>query len=305
MHNINSRANAIDLLKQHGKSFNFARWFLEKDTGIDAARLYGFCRVIDDIVDEPKNGNLHDALNELHEIEHGIKNNTRTHLLVQDFIALCEQHDINRRHGLQLIEGVQMDSETVALQTQEDLIQYAYLVAGVVGLMMSPILKAPAYANSFAVDLGIGMQLTNIARDVLEDAKNGRRYIPGDWVDNMTAESIANPKKEQKAQVIGAVKRLLALAERYYVSGINGISYIPKKNQLGIFVAANVYKEIGRVIQERGYNYTEGRCVVPKARKLKVALRCIVESFNLSASLQPQAHESVLHYAIKDLVDIK
>ena len=277
--------------------------FLGGDIGNNAARLYAFCRLIDDIVDEPDDGYTGSPDKQLKDIKSAIVRGNEQHVLVGDFVRLCKEQNINPKHGLLLIDGVQSDTQKVEIPNQARLIHYAFLVAGVVGLMMAPILKAPRIANSFAVDLGIAMQLTNIARDVLEDAKNGRRYIPGDWVDNLSPSQIANPTASQKKILSAGINRLLNLAEKYYESGMAGIQYIPHRNQLGIQIAGTVYREIGRVLEQQNLDYMQGRVVVSHTRKISLAVSCFFRAILKTRNLKDIKHQTELHWPIQNLIN--
>jgi len=257
------------LLKKHGKSFNFARLFLGRETGIAAARLYSFCRIVDDIADESLDKAL--AKKDLADLSNAINQNQKNHPLIGDFLRLCEEHNIDRKNGVILIQGVSEDLRFQALETEQEIVQYAFKVAGVVGLMMAPILGAKEDGCPFAVDLGIGMQLTNIARDVLEDANMDRRYIPGAWVDSLTPKQISLVQKKDRKSVQNAITRLLELAERYYQSGLAGLYYLPPRNRPAIAVAAYVYREIGRKLLKQNGEYWKGRMVVSKSHKALLA----------------------------------
>jgi phytoene synthase len=137
---------------------------------------------------------------------------------------------------------------------------------------MSPILGAdPARASSAAICLGVAMQMTNIARDVLEDAQNGRRYLPGSWVRGfIPQEMIASVESRQDVAV--AVGQLLELADEYYASALTGFPLIPARARRGIAIAAAVYREIGTVIRQRHYAWWKGRVRVSIVRKLIIAL---------------------------------
>lgn len=265
--------NPTTLLKKHGKSFNFARFFLGSKTGIAAARLYRFCRIVDDIADE--NEDKVEAAAQLKLLKQQIVQNQETDPVVGDFLMLCSEYGIDRKHGITLIEGVSQDLIPLALTSDKMLIQYAYRVAGVVGLMMAPILGAQKSGYSFAVDLGIGMQLTNIARDVMEDAKMQRRYIPQDWVNGLSAAQIAKSEIAERAVVQNAIQRLLQLAETYYQSGLSGLYYLPPRNRRAIAVAAFVYREIGRKLLNKDCIYWQGRVMVPTSRKLQLASQAL------------------------------
>ena len=126
-----------------------------------------------------------------------------------------------------LVDGLLMDQHPVRVDDEAGLVRYCYHVAGTVGLMMCHILDARSSdAYAFAIDLGIAMQLTNISRDVLEDARMGRRYLPAAWVGDITPDEIvaaaAGHNDRVRAQVTTGVARALNLAEQYYASGIRG-----------------------------------------------------------------------------------
>lgn len=285
------------LLKKHGKTFNFARLFLGKTTGIAAARLYQFCRIVDDIADETSD--KIQAKENLQALTQAIIENNKAHPVVGDFLVLCEQFNVNRNNGIILIEGVSEDLGTQALNTERDLIQYAYKVAGVVGLMMAPILGANKSGQPFAVDLGIAMQLTNIARDVMEDARMDRRYIPGAWVKDLSAKQIALGQGEDKSSVQSAVSCLLGLAEEYYRSGLAGLYFLPYRNRQAIAVAAYAYREIGRKLSVNNYEYWQERTVVGKVNKVKLAAQALWHLATGELANSPPIHHSKLHLCLQ------
>lgn len=282
-----------ELLKKHGKTFNFARLFLGSDTGIAAARLYRFCRIVDDIADESPNPDI--AKIKLDELKVSITQNSATHPVVDDFLKLCEEYQIDRNHGITLIDGVSQDLNLVALPTLETLIQYAFRVAGVVGLMMAPILGAKKTGYAFAIDLGIGMQLTNIARDVLEDSQMGRRYLPAEWVNTLSASDISLATIEHRQDIQSAIKVLLNLAEEYYQSGLAGLYYLPLRNRKAIAVAAYVYRDIGRKLLKNDCHYWSGRVIVSKPRKVLLASQALWHLKTSTIANQETEHQYRLH----------
>ena len=286
-----------ELLKKHGKTFNFARLFLGSKTGIAAARLYRFCRIVDDIADESPDPDI--AKVKLNELKVSIAQNAANHPVVEDFLSLCEEYQIDRHHGITLIDGVSQDLNLVALPTLETLIQYAYRVAGVVGLMMAPILGAKKVGYAFAIDLGIGMQLTNIARDVLEDAQMERRYLPGEWVNTLTASDITLANIQNKEQIQNAIKVLLNLAEEYYQSGLAGLYYLPPRNRQAIAVAAYVYRDIGRKLLKNDCQYWLGRVVVSKPRKILLASQALWHLKAAAIANHETKHQNELHRHLK------
>jgi phytoene synthase len=285
--------NPTALLKKHGKSFNFARFFLGSQTGIAAARLYRFCRIVDDIADE--NEDKVEAAQQLTLLKQQIIQNQKTDPIIGDFLALCSEYGIDRNHGITLIEGVSQDLNPLALTSDEMLIQYAYRVAGVVGLMMAPILGAKKAGCSFAIDLGIGMQLTNIARDVMEDAQMQRRYIPSTWVKDLSAQQIANSELADRAVVQKAIQSLLQLAETYYQSGLSGLYYLPARNRRAIAVAAFVYRDIGRKLLGNQCIYWQGRVIVSTPRKLRLASQALWQLATSKFAHADCVHASELH----------
>ncbi|MFT5542449.1 MAG: phytoene synthase [Glaciecola sp.] len=282
-----------ELLRKHGKSFNFARLFLGSDTGIAAARLYRFCRIIDDIADESEDKEI--ARTELDKLKDLIIDNRVNQVQVNDFLMLCEEYSIDRHHGITLIEGVSQDLDKVALTSAADLIQYAYRVAGVVGLMMAPILGANKTGYAFAIDLGIGMQLTNIARDVMEDARMQRRYLPAKWVNNASAEEILANGSSVQNTVQPAVKQLLALAETYYQSGLEGLYYLPPRNRRAIAIAAYIYRQIGRKLLKNQCQYWDQRTVVSTPHKMTLAGQALWALRFSPMAKKVSPHDNELH----------
>ncbi|MEM0909452.1 MAG: phytoene/squalene synthase family protein [Pseudomonadota bacterium] len=298
----NAQANALETLKKHGKTFNFARLFLPKNTGNDAAVLYQFCRYVDDIVDEAKSKS--GAALHLERINNALRAQDEADPMVGPFIKLCKKHQIPIRYGLHLVHGVSQDLSTVSITSKDELIRYAYYVAGVVGLMMAPILGADRKGRPYAVDLGIAMQLTNIARDVLEDAHNNRRYLPGDWIDNVSPQDIAHSSKATQSIVTHGIRTLLALAESYYESAFIGLNHLPLKSRIAINVAAVTYREIGRKLARNEYAFWRGRIVVPSWHKTLLAVGCLVSPDSRYKRSAIPRHHSTLHQPIKCIMNL-
>ena len=157
-------------------------------------------------------------------------------------------------------------------------------------------------AKPHAVDLGIAMQLTNIARDVIVDAKMGRRYLPGSWVNNMTPEQILatadNPKGEDAAIISSAVRRLLSLGEEYYASGRVGLSYLPARAHFAIGVAAKVYRQIGIQLLRSKHMWWGPKQVTSKASKAFCTVRAL--HWECSEDSHPRGnHNTNLHTFLK------
>ncbi|MDC0603094.1 phytoene/squalene synthase family protein [Aliiglaciecola sp.] len=284
--------NATQVLKKHGRSFYFARLFLAADTGDAAARLYRFCRLIDDIADESPDKSQ--ARIELERIQHSIEEDTSDNPVISDFLSLCHEYSIDRQHGNTLIMGVKQDLNPVSLGSYSELINYAFKVAGVVGLMMAPVLGSSRAGYPFAIDLGIAMQFTNIARDILEDAKMQRRYLPADWVGDLSPDELQSPTAIQYQKTNDAVRQLLDLAETYYNSGISGLYYVNPKDKRAITIAAYIYREIGRELLKRDCDYRKGRVVIGTVRKCVLAATALWAVGSGKIANIPVTHEPSL-----------
>ncbi len=224
------------------KSFNWAGFFLPKNVYHDCSKLYAFCRVLDDLVDEKIKLELRiERFNEIKSIfnkSYELGNNKKIldqnehEIIVKDMIVLAEDNNIKRIILDDLIEGVGSDlKKKVYLRSVKDLLVYSYRVAGSVGLMMAKILNVnDTRSLKAAIDLGIAMQLTNIARDVTEDQKMNRQYIKPDFEN---------------------IEATLKLADLFYESSFTSINKIPFKYRFAIIVARRVYRQIGRKIMQK------------------------------------------------------
>ena len=153
-------------------------------------------------------------------------------------------------------------------------------MAGTVGLMMLPIINTKNNeARKHAVDLGIAMQLTNIARDVFEDAKLNRVYLPQEWIGQITLSDLTdNNIDDQKNKIIElSIKNLIELSEKFYANGFCGMKFIPLRTRLAIFFAAKIYKGIGNKIKNKGYAYQFERVYLNKLEKLWITIVSIPE----------------------------
>ena len=293
------------VLKKHGRSFHWAGKFLNKEYINRAAELYGFCRILDDIADSGE-ANSHKHLINIKSI---IKKNSITEL--ENIYSINYPKFLkssSKKVVIDLIDGLILDQKVVLFKQEEDLIRYSYHVAGTVGIMMCDALKCDNdLAKSFAIDLGIAMQLTNIARDVLEDAKMGRRYLPGSWVQNISPKEIvlaANTNDLKTIHMISkAIKKLLILAEQYYLSGEKGFNFLPFNSRIAISVASGVYREIGVQLENKNYNWQNGRQVTSIYTKIKITFFKIVKEIFYFRFLK--RHNSELHIFLENLVNEK
>ena len=293
------------VLKKNGKSFHWAGKFLKKECINRAAELYSFCRILDDIADSGEANSYKCLIN----IKSIIKKNKITEL--ENIYSIKYPKFLkssSRKVVIDLIDGLILDQKGVLFKQEEELIRYSYHVAGTVGIMMCDALRCNnGLAKSFAIDLGIAMQLTNIARDVLEDAKMGRRYLPGSWVQNISPKEIVLAAKTndlKKIRIISkGIKKLLILSEQYYFSGDRGLAFLPFNTRVAISVASGVYREIGVQLENENFNWQNGRQITSIFSKIKITLfKTFKEIFYLR---NKKKHNSELHIYLENLVNDK
>ena len=258
-------------IKSEGKSFYWASFFLPKKNRIAASRLYSICRYLDDVADNSKL----DTSSQIKNIFNQIKENENSEINI-----FFKKNNINLGILKDLIDGLISDQQNVRVTDEKELIDYSYKVAGTVGLMMLPIINTKdAEARKHAIDLGIAMQLTNIARDVYEDAKMNRLYLPKEWLGQVSvSDLIDNKLNDQKKRLIElSIKNLIELSDKFYANGFSGMKFIPLRTRLAIFFAAKIYKGIGEKIKSGGYVYKLERIYLNKLEKLWITIISIPE----------------------------
>lgn len=291
------------VLARHGKSFYWASKFLGVELADRAARLYQFCRYVDDLAD----GDLPDRQESLEDIRARLAGKElAAGAEIEAFIALANSNNIPLSAASELLDGMLSDQNPTAVADEAELLRYCHAVAGTVGLMMCRVLNCEEpRADSFAIDLGVAMQLTNISRDVLEDAKMGRRYLPASWA-NFTPAQIAKAGLEDedtdcREQVAHGIARLLDLSEQYYASALLGIRLLPFRSRLSIAIALRVYRQIGWVLRRRNLAWWQGRVMVTGGEKALLSLRSL-------ADLRPikvPPHRTQLHQHLQGLAGVQ
>ncbi len=265
------------LMRERGKSFYLASMVLPRAVAQRAMALYGFCRQVDDIADG--DAPLGVKQTQLNALLAQLKQTSLPTVAIPVFTS-----DIETAAATNLIEASLRDAAHWPIQTQADLLDFCYGVAGTVGVMMCPVLGANAdAARPYAANLGIAMQLTNIARDVLEDAAMQRCYIPQTWMQTPVAMHVylnGNDAVNARKQAFSAVLQLIVLADDYYKRAEPGFVYIPWRTRFAIFVAARVYRAIGvkiaRGVADGGATYWQQRTVVsPFGKALAIADACV------------------------------
>jgi len=252
-----------NFLSIYAKSFNWAGFFLPKKVYQNSSDLYDFCRTLDDIADQDLD--LKTKKNIFEQFKNDFQTKNLENQIIKKIYHLIESFEISQKIILDLFDGVETDlKEKLDFNSDKDLIVYSYRVAGTVGLMMAKILNVNSKnALKAAIDLGIAMQLTNIARDVIEDSKRNRSYISSNF------ESII---------------KTLKLADRFYDSSFKSIGEIPLNSRFGILVARRVYREIGnKILNKKNMdNYkNSGKIYVSNFGKINQTLLSIIDFVKL------------------------
>jgi len=290
MNAVASKA-ARAIIAHHSKSFALASKLLPPRVRNDAVVLYAYCRRVDDAVDNAPPAAQREALDalraELNVLYEGVPQS--------DPLLAALQTVIPRHCFDDLLDGMAMDVTAERYQTQAQLLLYCYRVAGTVGLMMCHVMgaKHPA-ALARGKDLGIAMQLTNIARDVLEDWSRERLYLPEDLMTESGAAGLqlslgrSFPRSAAPATA-RAIGTLLNWADGYYASGDRGLRYLPFRCAAAVYAARLVYSSIGNVLRRRNCDPFSGRAIVPKSRKLVLAVRALI-AMAFATALSACAH---------------
>jgi len=264
-----------DLLRGGSRSFFAAALLLPARLREPAAALYAFCRVADDAVDLQGGSDAVDTLRtRLARIYAGCPMPVAAD---RAFAGVVARFAIPRALPDALIEGFAWDAAGRRYADIAALEAYAARVAGSVGAMMAILMGVRAAETiARACDLGVAMQLTNIARDVGEDARAGRLYLPEDWLREAGIEParwLAAPSFDPR--LAGVVRRLLARADALYARADLGISALPWSCRPGIRAARMLYAEIGREVERRGLDSVSQRATVAPLRKLGVMARAL------------------------------
>ena len=264
------------LLRKGSKSFSLASLLLPQRVREPAAAIYAFCRVADDLVDEGEGGD--DVLQQLYRrLDRAYDGRPEDDPVDRAFSSVVRFHDIPKEVSAALLEGFAWDAQGRQYETIEDVQAYSARVAGTVGVMMT-LLMGPRDAPTLerACDLGVAMQLTNIARDVGEDARNGRVYLPTTWLRDAGVEReafLADPAFRPEVAIV--IRQLLERAEFLYARSDAGIAMLPTDCRAAIRAARLIYSEIAHELQRRGLDSLSQRTVVGKGRKLWLVLRAL------------------------------
>ena len=273
-------------LSIYAKSFNWAGFFLPKQTYLKCSALYDFCRVADNIADS--NEAIEIKKIKFLDFQNNFNNQTYNDPIIKNMWQLIEEFNIPIKVVQDLLDGINSDiQENIKIHKKKDLLIYSYRVAGTVGLMMAKILRV-SKKNSLksAIDLGIAMQLTNISRDVVEDLNYGRSYI------DLNFEQIRSTIK---------------LSENYYENSFYSIKEIPFAFRFAILVARRVYRKIGyKILNKKNLeNYKKsGKIYVSNFEKIIETLLSIFDLIKLSLISKNDDNIKYDHDLINEEIDL-
>ncbi|MDA8737771.1 squalene/phytoene synthase family protein [Candidatus Pelagibacter bacterium] len=250
-------------LSIYAKSFNWAGFFLPKQTYLKCSALYDFCRVADNIADS--NEAIEVKKIRFLDFQNNFNNKKFDDPIIKNMWQLINEFNIPLKVVNDLLDGINSDiQQSIKLHKKKDLLLYSYRVAGTVGLMMAKILRVNEKDSlKSAIDLGIAMQLTNISRDVVEDLNFGRSYI------DLNFEEIRSTIK---------------LSESYYENSFYSIKEIPLAFRFAILVARRVYRKIGyKILKKQNLeNYKKsGKIYVTKIEKTIETLYSVYDLIKL------------------------
>ena len=286
MDNVTAHGHAS--IKKGSKSFALASRVLPPALRDDASMLYAWCRYCDDVIDgqEMGHGQIADYKEGQGERLDMLRAKTRAALdseptddpVFAGLARVVKTHEIDHRHPFDLLKGFEMDAEDRVYNSVDDILDYSYHVAGVVGVMMANIMGVRDAATlDRASDLGLAFQLTNIARDVIDDAQADRVFVPRNLLKEhgapIEAEKLAHRDNWPAAHAAACSQ--LDIAEQYYQSAKVGIKELDFRCAWAICAALKVYREIGEVLRASGPKAWEGRVGASGKRKVALALGAV------------------------------
>ncbi len=279
-------ADSRAVLARHARSFRLASLFLPARCADEAAVTYAFCRLADDLADEAPTRTR--AVQDLGALAAEVRGKAQPRPIVAAYNEVAVRRAIPEAAATELLLGLESDLDSVRISDDRAFVRYCYRVAGTVGLMMSGVIGvADASARAPAVDLGVAMQITNICRDVLEDAGRGRVYIPETRLKavGLTHDDLLDPAFAQNAdgrrRLATVVDGLLEMAEEAYLRAWRGMHYIPVRPRTAILVASTLYRDIGRRLRSvHSSDPFHGRTMVPTIGRLRGVVHGLLLSFH-------------------------
>ncbi len=267
-------------LKKRAKTFYFASLFFSKAKQFDIKKLYLFCRFIDDLGDSSLKNNKASII-KLNKIKKELKDFKSADPVVSGFIYLMKKYNISHSIPNDLINGVLSDFKKVDIKNYNQLYHYSYKVAGTVGLMMCKIMDVQKESSLLhGVQLGIAMQLTNIARDIKEDLLKDRIYFPKEIRKNVKKNFIhLTENKKLQVRFSEDLESFLSTADQIYSLAWRGIIGLPIKYKIPIAIASYLYQSIGIKIRENKYDIWSKRIYLTHIEKIIKTIKILIKLF--------------------------
>ncbi len=286
----------------NAKTFSLAARFLSQARYEAIARLYAFCRQLDDLADADPAGCNHEQLLQIRE---DLCRDNSDDRVVADMLRLQRTFKIPTTLLLDFIDALIVDQYARQLNSLDELVRFSYGVASTVGLMMCHVfgVRDPR-AFPFAVDLGVAMQISNISRDILEDAERGRIYIPAQLLDGpVSCQGLIDGDATERAAAYAGACKLVSIADDYYASAAQGFGYLPRTVRHAITIAARLYRAIGEKVVASPDEYWQRRTIVKKRTKFALISQLLLQRLRDGSSTlligkvshRPQLHKALDH----------
>lgn len=271
-----ARGESLDdlkiLFRSKSRTFSLASILLPKKQADAVFRLYYVCRTLDDWADDGQGEKLLLAMDAWQK--------NQPHAIIDHYRFLQSRWGLDGKYLTELMQAMLKEQQGVRVQSETELLKYCHGVAGTIGLMLCPIFgvkdkKAMVHANN----LGIAMQLSNICRDVREDAENDRIYLPAELLPSkLSTEDLILGSIDTLELISTAKEHLLKMADDLYISSSAGIDYLPWRMRIVVRWAAKMYREIGTVIRSKPKHFYKNRAVVNWPRKIFFLILCLLRS---------------------------
>ncbi len=296
-----------DVIYRNSQSFFLSSLLLPPDVRACAWAIYGFCRNADDLIDSPPKPDrafLQHSLLRLHRRLDEVYSGQPQTLLDSAFASFVHRYALPRSIPDCLLDGFATDVNGVEFADERQLIEYSFKVASTVGLMIVHAMEPEVGTNrkfvlTKACDLGIAMQLTNIARDMGTDLKNGRVYFPHSWIERYGFEAYVNdggnPAFSKTESMIA--RELITLSDRHYASALEGIELLAPRCRPAISAALSVYSAINGKIKANNYDSISRRAVVPISAKLALVMKAYFKHAPVNSrvpSLEPGPSDEII-----------
>ena len=290
--------NYSKVMQEHGKSFFWASWFLDKNTANKLFTVYALCRRLDDLVDTSNKKS--EAKEEIARVI-SLTNNNQYKETFEEFKSIDRHLHPRQDIIIEFLKGQLSDLDFRQPNDLGQLLKYCYRVAGVIGLMICDVLDiGDSKLRYFAIDFGIAMQLTNICRDIKEDAQIGRIYLPKNETASLAIGNFRSPSNTDLIIINSSRDKLIKLADEYYQSGMYGINQLPIKIKRSFRVASNIYQGIGHKILQKRCSFNDQRVYLSKFEKLNITIKTFLKRLK---SNDRTLHQKKLHASLQNLPD--